>query len=92
VGIGEAHSFACEPIQVGRGDFGPFIVAAHVAEAKIIGEDDHKVGLAVSGVQRNRQGQRGKDPAGGATAESAGGSVHADCYNSTLAPGQARLT
>ena len=73
VGIGEAHPFACEPIQVGRGDFGPFIVAAHVAEAKIIGEDDHKVGLAVGGVQRNRQGQRGKEPAGGATAESTGG-------------------
>ena len=54
MGIGEPHPLARETIEVGRGDFGPIVVAAHVAVAKVIGEDEDDVGLSdcVGSVQR----------------------------------------
>jgi hypothetical protein len=57
VGIGEPHALAREAIKVGRGDFGPVVVAAYVAVAKVIGKDDDDVrhGWLFCGVQRRRE-------------------------------------
>ena len=40
VGIGKAHALSCELVQVGRRDLGLGIVAAYVAIAQVIGQNE----------------------------------------------------
>ena len=58
VGIGESHSFACQPVDVGRGDSGFCVVAADIAIAEIVGEDDHDVRGGIGGVDCGQRSQQ----------------------------------
>ena len=46
--IGEANALACEPVEMRRGHLALSVVAAHIAVAEIVGEDEQDVWL-VSG-------------------------------------------
>jgi hypothetical protein len=48
MGIREPHPFACEPIHMGRRDFGFCVVAADIAVTQIIGEDEDDAWFALA--------------------------------------------
>jgi len=60
VGVGKAEAFSRELVDVGCGDFGLIVVAAEVAVAKVIGEDEEDVGKAV-GLGRGFAGKEQKE-------------------------------
>ncbi len=45
MGVGEPHAFAGKSIDVGRFDLGLGVVAAQVAVAEVVGEDEEDVGF-----------------------------------------------
>ena len=55
VGIGEAHPFCHQLVQIGRCDLVIGIVGLNVADAEIVGKDHDDVGRPVGGVRRARE-------------------------------------
>jgi hypothetical protein len=60
MGVSEARAGLGEPIEVGRRDFRLRVIAAHIAVAQVVGEDDDDVGTTRV---RGRDGECGKEPA-----------------------------
>jgi hypothetical protein len=60
MGVSEARAGLGEPIEVGRRDFGLGVIAAYVAVAQVIDEDDDDVGTTKV---RGCFGECGKKPA-----------------------------
>ena len=65
MGIGEAHAFSGEAVEVWSGDLALRIVGAHVAEPQIIGEHDDDVGFFRGGCGKGDEGNENGETAHG---------------------------
>lgn len=65
MGIGEAHAFSGEAVEVRSGDLALWIVGAHVAEPQIIGEYDDDVGFFRGGCGKGDEGNEDGETAHG---------------------------
>ena len=103
MGIGEAHAFSGEAVEVWSGNLALGIVGSHVAEPQIIGEDDDDVGFFRGGCGKRDEGNEDGETAHdrrvgycfrrGGAGSLRGGTVGgaADCAGARLCGGRIRL-
>ena len=65
MGVGEAHAFSGEAVEVWSGDLAFRIVGAHVAEPQIIGQHDDDVGFFRGGCGKGDEGNEDGETAHG---------------------------